>query len=245
MHYRYLVAPLVQLASAVPAAGADAAHDWSYSGAKGPPRWGGTCSTGKAQSPIDIRTADVTVAKLPALTFDYRPGPLHIIDNGHSVQVNVAPGSTLLIGDTRFTLVQFHFHKPSEETINGRHFAMVVHLVHRDDHGQLAVVAVPLIEGTTNPLIDILWRHLPHEKGREISPSGVMIDATPLLPRNRAYFVYTGSLTTPPCTEEVRWFVMKSESSISAEQIAVFGKIYAHNARPIQPLNGRQVIASQ
>ena len=240
-----LVGPVAQLIWGPPGPSAGAVHNWSYSGSKGPARWGSTCIIGKAQSPIDIRTVETTTRKLSELAFQYRPGPLHIIDNGHSVQVNVEPGSKLSVGRDRFELVQFHFHKPGEEAIDGRHFDMVVHLVHRDAHGHIAVIAVPLAAGANNRLVGTLWRHLPHEKDREISPAGVMIDPTRLLPRNRAYFTYVGSLTTPPCTENVRWFILRSPSSISAAQIAVFAKLYPRNARPTQPLNGREVLASR
>lgn len=220
-------------------------HHWSYPEGTGRAHWPGTCGVGKAQSPIDIRTAQAKSENLPALTFDYRTGPLHIIDNGHSVQVNLAKGSFLLVGGVRFELVQFHFHKPSEETIDGHHFDMVVHLVHRNASGKLAVVALPLRAGTESPLITTLWRHLPGEKEREVSPAGVTINPAELLPANRRYFTYVGSLTTPPCTEGVRWFVLRTPASVSAGQVAEFGKVYPNNARPTQPVNGREVLASK
>jgi carbonic anhydrase len=227
------------------AAGAEPSHHWSYSGPEGPSHWGGSCEVGKAQSPIDIRTAQARPAKLPTLVFDYGPAPLHIINNGHTVQVDVANGSTLSVGGVRFQLVQFHFHKPSEETINGRHFDMVVHLVHRDWAGHLAVVAVPLRSGAANALVTKLWSHLPKRKEQQSSPAGVTIDPAQLLPTNHSSFSYSGSLTTPPCTEGVRWFVMRSPASISPAQIATFGKLYSHNARPTQPMNGREVLAGK
>jgi carbonic anhydrase len=240
---RYFIALCAGVACAV--AGAEPSHQWSYSGPSAPSHWGGSCNVGKAQSPIDIRSARAKRQTLPVLTFAYRPGPLHIIDNGHSVQADVTEGSTLSVGGDRFRLVQFHFHKPSEEAIDGRHSDMVVHLVHRDSGGRLAVVAVPLSSGSANALVAMLWSHLPRSKGHESSPAGVMIDPAQLLPANHSYFSYIGSLTTPPCTEGVRWFVMKSAVSISPAQIATFGKLYPHNARPTQPANGREVLVGK
>jgi len=147
-------------------------HNWSYSGPNGPAHWSKTCVAGKSQSPIDIRTASATRKQLPPLVFNYRQTALHIIDNGHSIQVDVDKGSTVATGGVRFPLVQFHFHKPGEEAIDGRHSAMVVHLVHRDAEGNLAVVAVLLRSGSTNSLVSTLWRYLPKQKGREESPPG-------------------------------------------------------------------------
>lgn len=228
----------------VAAAASESGHHWSYSGAEGPSHWGGTCATGKVQSPIDIRTTSAKAQKLPPLAFSYRPTPLHIIDNGHSIEVDVDKGSTLAVGGVRFPLVQFHFHKPSEEAINGRHFAMVAHLVHRDAEGNLAVVAVPLEAGTANPLVATLWRNLPHQKGKEASPTGVTINPSQLLPSNLSYFSFVGSLTTPPCTEGVRWFVLKTPLHVSSAEIAAFAKLYPANSRPIQPVHGREILAS-
>ena len=233
--------PLLTLAAAV----SDQAHHWSYAGEEGPAHWDGTCKTGRAQSPIDIRTSTAEVEALPPLTFDYRPGPLRIIDNGHTVEVNVDPGSSLTVGNDHYQLVQFHFHKPSEEAIDGRHYAMVAHFVHRDRMGNLAVVAVLLKAGTDNPLIDKLWKNVPKEKEHEETLHAVTVSPGQLLPVNRAYFTFTGSLTTPPCSERVRWFVLKVPTAIGINQVIGFGKLYRANARPVQPVNGRQVLASK
>jgi carbonic anhydrase len=157
------------------------------------------------------------------------------------VQVNYPPGSSLTVGGTRYELVQFHFHKPSEEKINGKSFDMVAHLVHKDAQGKLAVVAVPLKAGSENAVVATLWRNLPREKEHEVAVDSVSIDATGLLPPARGYYTFQGSLTTPPCSEDVRWFVLKSPSTVSAGEIAAFGKLYSTNARPVQPLNGREV----
>jgi len=236
-----LALSLIALGSA-PAGASETAHHWAYSGPGGPAHWSETCAAGKSQSPIDIRAASTTHKKLPPLVFGYKPTALHIVDNGHSIQVDVDKGSTVAAGGVRFPLVQFHFHKPSEEVIDGRHSAMVVHLVHRDAEGNLAVVAVLLRDGATNSLVSTLWRNLPKQKGREESPPGVKIDPSQLLPADRSYFTYVGSLTTPPCTEGVRWFVLKSPVSLSAAEIGIFGKLYPANARPLQRVNGRQIL---
>jgi carbonic anhydrase len=223
---------------------------WSYKADHGPTHWGemkedfAACNIGHAQSPIDIHAKDARKAALPAIAFDYKPSPLRIIDNGHTVQVNYAPGSGITVDGKRHELVQFHFHKPSEEKIEGKAHAMVAHLVHKGADGKLAVVAVLLDAGKENALLKTLWSNVPPEKEKEATPAGVTIDASALLPASRAYYTFDGSLTTPPCSEGVTWYVLKSPVHESKEQIAAFGKLYAANARPVQPLNGRVVRSS-
>jgi carbonic anhydrase len=220
---------------------------WAYSGPTGPNKWGeideqfGTCSLGQVQSPIDIRSDEAQLATLDPIQFDYKVSPLKIIDNGHTIQVNYAPGSSIAVGGTRYELLQFHFHRPSEERVNGKPYDMVAHLVHKDAAGQLAVVGVLLEKGAQRPVLQQVFDHLPGEKGKEVAVPGVSIDLTNLLPSKRAYYTFTGSLTTPPCSEGVTWFVLKQPSQVSADQVARFGQIYAMNARPVQPLNGRRV----
>lgn len=220
---------------------------WSYSGEGGPSHWAeldshnAACTAGKNQSPIDIRTGSVHREVLPALGFDYRSTPLHIIDNGHSIQVDVEPGSSLRIGDTTYQLVQFHFHHPSEERINGKGSEMVAHLVHRNSSGKLAVVAVLLDSGKPNATVETLWSHLPKQKDHKVDFRTVRIDPAGLLPADRRYFTYTGSLTTPPCSEGVRWFVLKSHPTLSKGEIEIFARRYPNDARPLQKLNGRVV----
>jgi carbonic anhydrase len=233
------------------AAATETAHHWTYTGETGPPHWAAlehdyaACGIGHSQSPIDIETAQVSKQTLAPLVFDYKPGPLHIIDNGHTIQVNVPAGSTLKVGNDRYDLVQFHFHHPSEELVNGKHSAMVVHLVHRDAQGHLAVVAVLLNPGPANAMIATLWHNVPHSKGEETVPAGVTVNPAGLLPAGRDYFTFPGSLTTPPCSEGVRWFVLKAPATLSADELAAFAKIYPANARPPQPLNGRVVVSSK
>jgi len=225
-------------------------HHWSYSGQSGPSHWAeldakfAACGRGKRQSPINIQTKNVHGRNLPSLVFHYGPTPLHIIDNGHSIQVNVEPGNSLTIGDKTYQLVQFHFHHPSEERINGKASDMVAHLVHRDSSGALAVVAVLLNHGNANAMIETLWRHLPKQKEHELDFKKVQIDPAGLLPADHSYFTYTGSLTTPPCTEGVRWIVLKSPASLSKREIATFAAHYPNDARPSQDLNEREVLAT-
>jgi carbonic anhydrase len=226
-----------------------AGHGWTYVGEEGPKHWGDlkpdykTCKLGQQQSPIDIR--DAKKSELPPIQFDYKPSPLKIINNGHTIQVNYAPGSTITVGDKHYELKQFHFHHPSEEHINGKAYDMVIHLVHADSEGHLAVVAVLLKKGSVNPAIQKLWDNLPAVEGKEQAPAGVEINAAALLPQPLGYYTFAGSLTTPPCSEGVTWLVLKSPEEISAGQIEAFAKLYPHNARPIQPLNGRPVEQSE
>ena len=233
-----------------PAAEHDAPH-WSYSGKTGPAAWGkleeefGTCGLGKTQSPIDIHDSAVKKADLPTIEFDYKASPLKIIDNGHTIQINYPAGSTLTVGDKTYTLKQFHFHHPSEEHIDGHGYAMVAHLVHADSEGHLAVVAVLFTKGAENPLLATLWKNIPLEKGRAVDVSGVTVNVTNLLPSDHGYYTFTGSLTTPPCSEGVTWYVLKHQSPLSADEIAAFAKIYPKNARPIQPLNDRQLLETK
>jgi len=204
-------------------------HHWGYGGERGPRHWAEmnaeyeACGVGKAQSPIDIR--DAVPAKLDAIEFDYHPTPLHIIDNGHTIQVNYEPGSSISVG--------------------GKRYPMVAHLVHKNAEGELAVVAVLLKEGARNPVVKTLWTGLPKEKEKERVMEQVKINAASLLPKNHKYYTFAGSLTTPPCSEGVTWFVLATPKAISKEQVARFGKIYRANARPVQPLNGRAVKVSQ
>jgi len=224
-------------------------HTWGYGESQGPSHWGdlkpefAACKNGHRQSPIDIRNSQK--ADLPPIQFDYKPSPLHIIDNGHTVMINYEPGSFMSVGGKKYALKQFHFHRPSEETINGRGYDMVVHLVHADQEGKLAVVAVLLQTGEDNPLVHELWNDLPKEKEKEESLNNVRIDMTGLLPADRGYYTFPGSLTTPPCSENVTWFVLKQPVSVSAAEIEQFSKLYRHDARPTQPLYGRVVLESR
>jgi carbonic anhydrase len=221
---------------------------WGYDGAGAPTNWGkmkpeyATCDIGKRQSPIDIR--DGIKVDLEGVRFDYRLTKFTIVDNGHTVQVNVGAGSAIHVMGKRYELVQFHFHKPSEERVFGRPFDMVIHFVHKDYDDNIAVIAVLLETGAENPQIQTLWNNMPLEANQELSPADVL-DPMRLMPENRTYWTYMGSLTTPPCTENVLWMVMKQPQQISPEQIAIFARLYKNNARPVQPANGRLVKESR
>jgi carbonic anhydrase len=217
---------------------------WDYAGAGGPESWGrmqpefSKCSSGTRQSPIDIRGG--IAVDLEPIRFDYRPSSFSVIDNGHTVQVNVEPGNSITITGRRYELVQFHFHRPSEERINGRQYDMVAHLVHKDPEGRLAVVAVLLDRGSAQAIVQAVWNNLPLEKGDEVH-AGTRIDLAQLLPEDKRYYTYMGSLTTPPCSEGVLWMVMKEAVPVSAEQVAIFSRLYPMNARPIQQADGRLI----
>jgi len=221
---------------------------WSYEGLDGPDRWGkmnpawSTCDAGKRQSPIDIR--DGIGVDLEPIKFDYVPTYFRILNNGHTVQVTVGMGSRMSVMGRDFDLVQFHFHRPSEERVNGRGFEMVAHLVHKDLDGRLAVVAVLIERGSAHQLIQTLWNNLPLEQGHDYAPEAT-IDPVAILPSDPAYYTYMGSMTTPPCSEDVLWMVMKQPIQLSPEQIAIFARLYPNNARPIQQGNGRLIKASR
>jgi carbonic anhydrase len=226
---------------------------WSYDGATdGAARWGdldpeyATCKTGKAQSPIDIRGA--RPADLAPLRFEYKSGPVRIINNGYTaVRVNYSPGNAnyLYVGDVRYELTQFHFHRPSEEEIDGQPFDMVIHLMHKGSDGKLVGVAVPVREGAANSVVRQLWAHMPPTPTPEHEIRGLEVDPAGLIPSELSYYQYEGSVTAPPCTEGVTWFVLRTPVTVSAEQIAAFARLYPHDVRPVQPLNGRVVEASR
>ncbi len=250
-----LATALLAAFSAVPSAfaqaaapAAQAAH-WTYSGSHGPSHWGdleadfATCKIGKRQSPINI-TAAKKDATLAPIQFDYKPSPLKIINNGHTIRINYAPGSSITVNGKTFPLTQFHFHKPSEEEIAGKKYDMVIHLVHERPDGA-AAVAILVKSGAENPAIQKLWANLPKKEGKETEIEGVAVDAADLLPADRNYYTFDGSLTTPPCGEGVEWFVLTTPVEMSTAQIAAFAKIYPMNARPIEPRNGREIKESE
>ena len=224
---------------------------WSYTeGPDGPANWWRTskdnllCSAGKQQSPINIEGG--ILVDLPPLRFDYKLSPLTIQDNGHTILVNYAEGSNLSLDARQYRLVQFHFHKPSEEAIDGKRADMVAHLVHQHHDGRLLVVAVLMnssLEASQaeNAAFQMILNHIPLVKKESSSPNGVMIDLNQLLPKNLAYFTFMGSLTTPPCSENVQWVVLKEAAVISKQQLDNFSRIYPNNARPLQSRSGRLI----
>lgn len=223
-----------------------AAH-WSYRGPTGPEKWGDLApdyllaKTGRQQSPIDIRDASPEV--LPQLQFHYKPSKIHLIYNGHTIQENEDPGSFGSAGEKRFELQQFHFHSPSEHTVDGNHFPMEMHLVHKASDGTVGVVAVFIREGKHNDAFDNVWDLLPNANDPK-RDSALKIDTLSLLPKQRGHYSYDGSFTTPPCTEQVKWVVLKTPVEMSKRQIERFRLVIDGNNRPVQPLNGRQVVRS-
>ncbi len=232
-------------ASAPPPQHSGSGTHWSYEGETGPSHWGSLspeyalCATGKRQSPVNI--AGTVPRDLPNVEFYYAPTPLEIVNNGHTIQVNYAPGSFIVLDHQRFDLVQFHFHSPSEHKVNGRASAAEMHLVHKSESGELAVVGVLIEEGAYNAKFEPLWRSLPREPGPPVRVEA-QIDATDLLPRNPCTYRYEGSLTTPPGTEGVRWCLMTEPVRLARTQIEDFRAIIHGNNRPVQPHNGRVIV---
>jgi carbonic anhydrase len=217
---------------------------WTYDGESGPGNWSkinvdwGKCSTGNRQSPIDLR--DGIKVDLEQITFDYHQSSFTEVDNGHTIQVTVGTGNFITVNNQTYELQQFHFHRPSEEKINGKGTEMVMHLVHKSAEGKLAVVAVLLERGKAHPLIQTVWNNLPLEKLESVSPT-VVLDLMEALPAKRDYFTFMGSLSEPPCTEGVLYIVMKQVMQASPAQLALFSRMYPLNARPVQPSNGRVI----
>ncbi|MCG6971030.1 MAG: carbonic anhydrase family protein [Gammaproteobacteria bacterium] len=231
---------------------ASSGHDhWGYTGQAGPENWGElkqeftTCKTGTRQSPIDIDATQLVPANLGDIRFDYQPVTPEMLNNGHTVQVNYANGSRISVAEHQYELAQFHFHTPSENTVNGKAYDMEMHLVHKNTHGELAVVGVFFKQGKPNPELEKLWRQLPEKAGEKKRLSGIHLSAADLLPKNKSYTHFNGSLTTPPCSEGVNWFVINQPLEASAEQIARFAKIIGNNARPVQALNHRFILSEK
>jgi carbonic anhydrase len=226
---------------------------WDYEGPRGAEHWSeldsqyATCNSGKKQSPIDIR--DTQKTDLPALRFEYRSAPLkYVINNGHTIRVNYhddpGRGNLLIVGDKRYQLTQLHFHQPSEEYIHGKPYDMVIHLMHEASDGEVVGVAVLLRAGRSNATIQQLWERMPRSEGQQ-EVAGVDFNPSGMLPHNTGYYMYVGSLTAPPCTEGIKWLVLKTPVDISAAQLSAFSQLYPHDVRPLQPLNGRVVMESR
>ena len=219
---------------------------WGYDGDTGPDRWGGldasfaVCDTGVEQSPVDLTGAAPTDATDGGgLDIQWQATEAEVVDNGHTIQVNVAEGSSIVLEGRPFSLVQFHFHVPSEHTVDGTASPMEVHFVHAAEEGDLAVIGVFMEAGDADATIQNLWEAIP---APDESPAAVgAFDPGTLLPEGRGYFRYQGSLTTPPCSEVVSWVVMTESISVSQAQVDAFAALYPMNARPVQPLNGREI----
>ncbi len=219
---------------------------WGYTGAESPEHWGElapeyrACSEGRNQSPINIvGTID---AELPPLRFSYTNHAGDILNNGHTIQADFPPGNFIEVDGNRFELKQIHFHTPSENQVLSVSYPMEGHLVHADAAGNLAVVGVMMSEGAENSALAKLWTQLPKHEG-ERTPLAAQVSATDFLPANRDYYRFGGSLTTPPCSEGVRWLLMKNAVTVSADQVETFAHLMHHpNNRPVQPVNARPVL---
>jgi carbonic anhydrase len=187
----------------------------------------------------------VVSARGAPLETSYQDASLELLNNGHTIEDDYHGGGTLTVDGHVYRLAQFHFHSPSEHTIDGVHAPLEMHLVHKDEAGKLAVIGVLFREGAEHPELARLWEHLPAEPGRSEAVEGMMVNASRLLPPSLASYRYPGSLTTPPCSEDVAWFVLQRPVDASAAQIAAFRRVIAGNNRPTQPLNGRTITASE
>ena len=218
---------------------------WGYTGNAGPEHWAAmspenkACS-GKNQSPVNL--ANMASAKLPPIKFSYTQSSKDMLNNGHTVQVNFPQGNSMHVEGTAFSLKQLHFHAPSENQIKGKHYDMEVHLVHADSKGNLAVIAVMVEEGKSNPALEQAFAKLPMKAGGSLDIAN-LIQPDQVMPISRNYYRFNGSLTTPPCSEGVRWYVMKKPISASKQQIEAFKQsMQGANNRPVQPLNARVVL---
>ena len=217
---------------------------WAYEGEEGPSHWGelegyATCGDGTHQSPIDVNSP--TEQDLTNISFHYQPSEVNILNNGHTVQVNYDAGSYIELDGTRYDVLQFHYHAPSEHTVNGESFPAEIHIVHKNAEDSLAVVGILLQEGTQNDAFSSFIDHLPSEK-TDAKDAGVTINASDFLPAIQTTYRYAGSLTTPPCTEGVQWLLMTAPVELSAAQLSTLESIFEANNRPVQPLGERTTI---
>lgn len=223
-------------------------HGWGYAGDNGPEHWGGlsddfaACDAGRMQSPIDVERNGSFAADTVEIDFDYRLTALTILHNGHTVQANYAPGSGITVAGKRYELLQFHFHTPSEHATDGKQFPMEFHFVHKSADGKLAVVGVLVQSGIENLAMREMWDHMPMHEAEAETYDSVVINGRDLLPGDRAYYRYMGSLTTPPCSEGVNWFLLTEPVTASSEQIAKMSEALGGNARPLQARNNRLVL---
>jgi carbonic anhydrase len=243
-----LVASESEQAEAKETKQAHTAPHWGYAGAEGAANWGklspkfAACEAGRNQSPIDLK--DVVDADLPVVKFNYNMlSPADIVNNGHTVQVNLWSGGEIVLDGEAFTLKQFHFHTPSENTINGKHFPLEAHLVHLNEKNEIAVVAILFEPGKDDELLTALWKNIPLKAGDSHKLDATALRTMEFESELKSYYRFNGSLTTPPCTEGVRWIVMKATRHISKAQLSVFEKALTEpNNRPVQPLNARVVV---
>lgn len=225
-------------------AGHSAPH-WTYSGKEGPACWGelspeyALCAGGKCQSPIDVVKPQARDLENPV--FDYHPSSINILNNGHTVQVNYDAGSSVVIDGKQYALAQFHLHAPSEHHVGGVSYPAELHLVHKAADGSLAVIGVLLTQGRENPGFTAVMSQLPATAGPSQLVAG-QVDAGAMLPRSLTSYRYGGSLTTPPCSENVSWTLLTTPVELSEAQLKAFTRLYNGNNRPVQPLNARVVV---
>ncbi len=216
---------------------------WSYEGETGPDKWGELspqylwCSRGRMQSPVDLK--DPEPAEMAGIKFDYQVTPLSVLNDGHTIQVNYAKGSSMTVGGRKFMLKTISFHTRSEHTVDGHSFPMEIHFMHESARGEMAVVAVLVEQGDENLGAREIWQHLPQKTQLEQEFANILVNGRDMLPGKQGYYRYMGSLTAPPCTEGVNWFVLKNPIQFSAEQIQAMAAILGSNARPVQPRNNR------
>lgn len=223
--------------------------DWSYEELTGPDYWGEldpgnlACVNGSEQSPINVEFPKVIAGeKLKGSEIHYKPTTFTLVNNGHTIQANATTeGNRIVIEGNEYKLSQFHFHTPSEHQFNGQNFDMELHLVHSDENGKLAVIGLMIQEGNENELLASMWNVLPTEESAKGISEKHVIDLQALLPQNQTSFQYAGSLTTPPCTEEVQWIVFEQQIEMSKTQIQAFQQIFPDNHRPVQPINKREI----
>ena len=226
--------PMIVIADNVP---------WSYTGPNGPEHWADLskefklCGSGKEQSPINISGAKT--ANLPAIQFDYKPGSLEIVNNGHTILIKRTKDNTITIGEEQYELLQFHFHSPGENTVDGKASPMEIHLVHKSAKGQVMVLSVFTKIGAKNTVLNTAWNHIPQQSGDRKKVASVNVNAVDLLPTDHSYYSFKGSITIPPCSEGIQWIVLKNPIEVSDEQIKRFSQVIGVNARPVQPVYSR------
>jgi len=245
---KLLLALLVSIGCGVSVAAGGHAH-WSYDGKEGPSHWGDMseefkmCKLGKAQSPLDIDTKLVKKSSVGQVKANYKASDAELVNNGHTIQINLADGGVANLAGKEYKILQFHFHTPSEEKIDGKPYPINAHLVHKSADGKLGVVGIFFKEGKENAALKDIFSALPSSESKVALKN--KFNVADLLPSSIANYSYTGSLTTPPCSEEVSFFILKTPIEMSAGQLAAFKKVFSMNARPVQPLNGRTIQATE
>lgn len=249
VHVKFLIVVLGLSFAALAQQPAPTGAPWTYYGRKGPSSWGkldpaySACSKGKEQSPIDIRGAKRNAALQP-IEFHYISGPVTMVNTGITVRVDVAPGGYIVFNGVRYDLVEFHFHHPAEDLVDGKLSDIQIDLVHKSADGKKAIIGVRLNEGRVNGSLAALWPSLPNKAGAQATIQDYF-NPLGLLPLDRSYWSYIGSITVPPCTEEVQWLAMQNPTELAQDQLETFARLYPDNARPIQSTHGRKIESSK